>query len=373
MKYVCLGYIEKGKHAALSDGEREAMFDRCFEYDDHLRANGHWSVGEGLEPPETALTVYWKNGKVATTDGPFTETKEQIGGILVIEARDMNHAVQLISAHPSLEYGSIFEIRPAVDMTDLIEASRRRRQKGNVRGTLSGALLVIGALGAHRTAAAQDAQRAYASMAPVEQYLMDRNAEIALARSAAPNAISRDAKVLILGRNGYETAAKGTNGWVCMVERGWSGPFDSPEFWNPKIRGAVCLNPPAARSMLPFADQRTALLMGGHSKAQVIAAIAAALGSKPWPGLERGAVSYMMSKSSYLTDQGDHNGPHLMFYQPVKDDSAWGANVSNSPLGSVDYWHLSAQAYPQVDNFPPIRVFAVGVRKWSDGTPAPGV
>src|ERR1700744_5353992 len=123
MKYVCLGYYDKGKFDGMGEGERYAMFDTCFEYDDHLRANGHWAGGEALEPSESALTLYWKNGKVATVDGPFAETKEQLGGILTLEARDMNHAVQLMSQHPALQFGSSFEIRPVFDMTDLINAS----------------------------------------------------------------------------------------------------------------------------------------------------------------------------------------------------------------------------------------------------------
>lgn len=129
MKYICFGYYDKDKFDAMAESERNAMFDACFEYDDHLRANGHYASGEALQPVETALTVGWKNGKVATTDGPYVETKEQLGGILVLEARDMNHAVQLMSQHPSLKYGSTFEIRPVGDMSDLMKASQRRRQK----------------------------------------------------------------------------------------------------------------------------------------------------------------------------------------------------------------------------------------------------
>ncbi len=130
MKYICLGYYDRSEHVAMAEGERNAMFDKCFEYDDHLRANGHWVGGEALQPTETALTLHWKNGKVATTDGPYAETKEQLGGILIIEARDMNHAVQLISQHPAIKYGSIFEIRPAGDMSEIMKASeQRRRQK----------------------------------------------------------------------------------------------------------------------------------------------------------------------------------------------------------------------------------------------------
>ena len=373
MKYICLGYFEKTRHDAMTESERQEMFDRCLAYDDHLRATGHWAGGEALEPPETALTVYWKNGKVATTDGPYAETKEQLGGILIIEARDMNHAAQLMAQHPALEYGSVFEIRPVFDMTDLVQASEQRRRQHTARSIALGACVIAGVLGASGRAAAQDAQRPYASMAPVEQYLMDRQAEIALARSAAPNAISRDATVLVLGLTGYETAVQGTNGWVCMVERGWMGPFDSPDFWNPKVRGADCLNPPGVRSVLPLAYRRTALLLAGHSKEQVIGALETALDKKELPALEPGVVCYMMGKSSYLTDQGDHNGPHLMFFEPGEADAAWGANLANSPVVSVDYWHMSAQAYPQLSRFPPIRIFAVVVDKWSDGTPAPGM
>ncbi len=373
MRYICLGYYEKGKRDAMTESEQQEMFDRCFAYDDHLRASGHWAAGEALEPSDTALTLYWKNGRVATTDGPYAETKEQLGGILVIEARDMSHAVQLMAQHPALEYGSVFEIRPVFDMSELMRATEQRRAQRTARSIALGACLLAGALIGPGRAVAQDAQRPYDSMAPVARYLMDRQAEIALARSAAPNAISRDATVLVLGRHGYETAVHGSNGWVCMVERGWMGPFDSPEFWNPKIRGADCLNPPAARSVLPFADQRTALLLAGHSKDEVIAAIRASLDKKELPALEAGAVCYMMGKSSYLTDKGDHNGPHLMFYEPGEGDATWGANLKNSPVISVDYWRLSAQAYPQLRSFPPIRIFAVVVDKWSDGTPAPSM
>ena len=130
MKYLCFGYYDKNKFEGMTEDAQHAMFDSCLEYDDHLRKNGHWAGGEALDSPENALTLYWKNGKVSTTDGPYAETKEQLGGILVLEARDMNHAVQLMSQHPALTYGNIFEIRPVVDMTGVITASeQRRRQK----------------------------------------------------------------------------------------------------------------------------------------------------------------------------------------------------------------------------------------------------
>jgi hypothetical protein len=130
MKYICLGYYDKAKFDSLTESERNAMFDACLEYDDHLRANGHWGGGEALQGPESALTLNWKNGKVAITDGPYAETKEQLGGILILEARDMNHAVQLMAQHPAVAYGNPFEIRPAGDMSEIMKASeQRRRQK----------------------------------------------------------------------------------------------------------------------------------------------------------------------------------------------------------------------------------------------------
>jgi len=133
MKYICLGYYDPARHAAMTDQEREAMFDECFEYDDHLRTNGHFAGGEALQPGETALTLYWKNNKVACTDGPYAETKEQLGGILVLEAHDMNHAIQLMSQHPSLKYGTLFEIRPAGDLSEMMKASEKRRRKLTAR------------------------------------------------------------------------------------------------------------------------------------------------------------------------------------------------------------------------------------------------
>jgi hypothetical protein len=129
MKYVCFGYYDKNKFEGMTEGEQQAMFDTCFEYDDHLRNNGHWAGGEALESQENALILYWQNGKVATTDGPYAETKEQLGGILVLEARDMNHAVQLMSQHPALKYGNFFEIRPTADMSKAYTESEQRRRK----------------------------------------------------------------------------------------------------------------------------------------------------------------------------------------------------------------------------------------------------
>src|SRR6266403_2031792 len=137
MKYICLGYLEPGKFEGMTEDERHATFDECFEYNNHLRANGHLVAEVPLQPPETALTLYWKNGKVATTDGPYAETKEQLGGIQILEARDLNHAVQLVSQLPGFKYGlGPVEIRPVADLNEIMKESeqRRRRPRGRARG-----------------------------------------------------------------------------------------------------------------------------------------------------------------------------------------------------------------------------------------------
>jgi len=221
-------------------------------------------------------------------------------------------------------------------------------------GTLA---LVIG-LGELRQA---QAKTPYPSMAPLDQYLMDRNAEIAMARSAAPGAISRDADVLVLGRHGYETAVKGKNGFVCVVERGWMGPFDGEfalNFWNPKLRGPLCFNPPAVRSILPMTYKRTEMVLAGQSKAQIIEGIKTFIKKLP---LEPGAMSYMMSKEQYLTDDGQHHWvAHVMIYTPLMDSAVWGADLPHSPVMLNPQFH----GYPE-----PIDVFMVPVGRWSDGTP----
>jgi hypothetical protein len=135
---------------------------------------------------------------------------------------------------------------------------------------------------------------------PLEQYLMERNAEIALARSAAPESISHDAEVMVLGRHGYETAAKGKNGLVCMVQRSWTAGIDDPDFWDPKLRAAICFNPPAARTYLPNTIKRTELVLAGKSKAQMFEGVKVAFDKKELPALESGAMCYMMSKTIVL-------------------------------------------------------------------------
>jgi hypothetical protein len=235
--------------------------------------------------------------------------------------------------------------------------------------TISLGAFILGViLGPVWAAQAQAAKDPYPKMAPLDQYLMaDRNAEVAMARSAAPESISRDATVEVLGSHGYETAVEGKNGFVCVVERAWMNAFDNPEFWNPKNRSAICLNPPAARTVLPITYMRTKLVLAGKSKAEVKESIRTAIEKKELPALETGAMSYMMSKQSYLNDKpisddGAHNIAHLMFYTPLIGSAAWGANMPKSPVYLI----------PQFDGQPePIDVFIVLTGMWSDGTPAP--
>src|SRR3990172_2663078 len=126
MKYICLGYMEEKKWETMSESERNAFVDGCFAYDDVLRKNGHFFGGEALQGPQNATTLRFQSGKVSVTDGPYAETKEQLGGILILEANDLNHAIQLMSEHPGVR-GGPFEIRPAADLTDMIRESEKRR------------------------------------------------------------------------------------------------------------------------------------------------------------------------------------------------------------------------------------------------------
>ena len=232
-------------------------------------------------------------------------------------------------------------------------------------------LVLLVVLSTAYQALAQDAAAGYPKMAPIDEYLMDRTAEIALARGAAPESISRDATILILGRQGYETAVQGKNGFVCMVGRAWGAAFDWDEFWNPKVKAPDCMNPEAARSILPIFSLRARMVMAGRSKVEILSAVKAAFAKKQLPDLESGAMDYMMSKSAYLTDQGAHNMPHLMFYTRAKDGKDWGSGVAGSPVMSSPYWFFSPKEESQAKSLPPILVFLVGVADWSDGTHAP--
>jgi hypothetical protein len=206
-------------------------------------------------------------------------------------------------------------------------------------------------------ALAQEAKTPYSSMAPVDQYLIeDRSAEIALARSAAPESISRDAEVLVLGRHGYETAVQGKNGFVCIVERSWTAPIDDPNFWNPKLRGPICFNAAAARSYLPRTIKKTDLILAGRTKAQMIEAVAAAIDKQELPAMEPGAMCYMLSKQGYLSDRDGHWHPHLMFFVSQADPATWGADLPGSPIVAVN------------DSWERLTTFMVPVQEWSDGT-----
>jgi hypothetical protein len=215
-------------------------------------------------------------------------------------------------------------------------------------------------LGAACQAQAQDAKAPYASMAPLDQYLMERDAEIALARSAAPESISHDADIVVLGRHGYETAVKGKNGFVCMVWRSWAAGIDDPDFWNPKLRAPVCLNPPGARFNIPLTIKRTELVLAGRSKAQMFEDIKAAFDRKEMPPLESGAMCFMLSKQGYLSDRDPHWHPHLMFFVPLTEPASWGVGLPGSPV-VVAFTDTQEQH----------TVFLVPVAKWSDGTAAP--
>jgi hypothetical protein len=211
-------------------------------------------------------------------------------------------------------------------------------------------------------AQAQEAKAPYAAMAPLDQYLIaDRDAEIALAKSAAPPALSSEANVLVLEKDGYHTAIEGKNGFTCIVERSWMSPIDSTDFWNPKLRGPICYNPPAVRSILPYTILRTKLILGGLTKDQMVEKIQTELAGSLLPIPEPGAMSYMMSKNQYLGDSAGHWHSHLMFHLPRMGAASWGANLDGSPV-VLDTDHTQG---PE-----PETIFMVPVDHWSDGSSA---
>jgi hypothetical protein len=215
------------------------------------------------------------------------------------------------------------------------------------------AILVV--LGTAYQSMAQDATK-YTKMAPVEQYLMaDRNAEIALARSAAPASIASDAEVQVLGRDGFETAVKGKNGFVCIVGRGWSSAADA-DFWNPNVRVPICVNAAAARTYLLRIMKITDLALAGRTLDQVNEAIVAALARKELPSMEPGAMCYMMGRQGYGGDVAPHWPPHLMFFYSETDPAIWGANLPGSPVIAV------------ADPLEHLTQFVIETQRWSDGT-----
>jgi hypothetical protein len=200
----------------------------------------------------------------------------------------------------------------------------------------------------------------YERMARLEQYLMAASAEIALARSAAPAAISDKATVLTLNSQGYQTAVRGTNGFTCLVERSWQAPFQSPDFWNPKVRVPICYNPAASEFVLPYSLRRTKLALAGDSKERILEEVRAAVAHNEFLSPKPGAMSFMMSKDGRLADTDGPWHSHLMFHVPKATGATWGANLSGSPVVVDDR-----------DAPEPQTIFMVMVSRWSDGTAAP--
>jgi hypothetical protein len=233
----------------------------------------------------------------------------------------------------------------------------RARETGGVRWTLAAAvcaaIFLFGSIG--RVAALDENKNSFPSMAPVEQYRMtSRSDEIALARSAAPASISSDAEILVLGDRGYESAVKGKNGFVCLVERSWFASFDDAEFWNPKVRSPICLNARAASTVLSVDMQKTQWALAGLSKAEMLARTRSSARAHQAPA--PGSMAYMMSKQGHLSDAVGHWHPHLMFFQPHTALSDWGAGLPDSPV-------LGQEGGPNEAT-----VFFVPLGKWSDGT-----
>ena len=226
------------------------------------------------------------------------------------------------------------------------------RRSGAVKG-----LICAGIVAAFAAACRADppAPAAYPTMAPLAQYLMPRDAEIALARSAGPEAVTRDAEVLVLGANGYETAVPGHNGFVCAVQRSWAAPLDDAEFWNPRLRAPNCWNAAAARYFIPLMVEKTKLVLAGESKAEIAAGIRAALAARTIPPLGPDGMCYMMSRAGILNDRAGHWHPHLMFFTR-EAPAVWGANLPGSPVLAI------------TDDLDHVTTFLVPVHTWSDGS-----
>ena len=236
----------------------------------------------------------------------------------------------------------------------------RKKKVGAIAIKSFALLVVLGTayLSTAHQATAQDATTPYPNVAPVDQYLMtDRSAEIALARSAAPESISRDAEVLVLGRHGFEMAVKGKNGFVCIVGRGWTSAPDA-EFWNPKVRVPMCVNAAGARSYLLRVTKETEWGLAGRTQAQMTESITAAIAKKELPAMEPGAMCYMLSKQGYGGDTLPHWPSHLMFFYSDTDPAIWGANLPGSPVMGMS------------DPVEHLTQFVIPVQRWSDGTEA---
>jgi hypothetical protein len=239
-----------------------------------------------------------------------------------------------------------------------------RKKKAGAIAIKSFALLILSGmvvLGTAYQTMAQDTRTtstksSLTKMAPVDQYLMvDRAAEIALARSAAPESISRDAEVQILGRHGFETAVEGKNGFVCIVARSWTSAADA-DFWDPKVRVPMCVNAAAAHSYLARLAKETEWGLAGRTLEQMKEAVTAAIAQKEFPPMEPGAMCYMLSKQGFGGDTLPHWPPHLMFFYSDTDPAIWGANLPGSPVMGMS------------DPVERITQFVIPVQRWSDGT-----
>jgi len=226
--------------------------------------------------------------------------------------------------------------------------------------SVTASFLIVALVATGVDSRAQAGTTSYAAMAPLSQYLIaSQRTEIALARSAAPASISDAAEVLVLTRDAYTTAVKGTNGFVCLVERSWGAATDFPEFWNPKIIAPICVNAPAARTYLPAVLMKARLALAGKSKAEIAQALTSAYDRKDLPVLEPGAMCYMMSRRQYLSDEGKRWHPHMMWFVPGDAATMWGANLPGSPT-------LAAN-----DPEDRMTIFLVWTGHWSDGRSAP--
>lgn len=236
---------------------------------------------------------------------------------------------------------------------------RRMTMTGGRRAVAVALGLLTAAIARRPVVAAGDDP--YPTMAPVSKYLIaSRAEEIGLARSAAPPSIADHASVLALSAHGYETAVKGTNGFVCIVGRSWDMSFASPQFWNPKVRTPECFNATSARSVLPRYLTRTERVLAGMSKPDMQKREAADRAAGTLKGPEPGSVCYILSKDGYINDAAAGPWhPHVMYFAPRTDDAAWGANLPDSPIAS------DSTSYDETT------IFFVVVPNWSDGTPAP--
>ncbi len=335
-----------------------------------------------------------ESGKVSElSDGPFAEAKEAVGGYAILEyptheaavkgsheflglhakklaglGRPPDHAstqaaASLVAANARASFYKIgYERRPSMN----------RDRSFNILLSL---LMIFVALVAARPALAQAAaaKDPYPTMAPLEQYLMDRDAEIALARSAAPDSISHDASVAVLTRHGYETAVTGKNGWVCVVGRSWGAMFDHPEFWNPKVRAPGCYNAQAARSVLPYEYKRAELMLSGKSKAEAIAALKSAIGKKELPTLEPGSVCYMMSKGALPHRSGRPQHAACDVLRSVRGRRILRRQSCGLSDDRRELLVFFARHFSGTQILPSISVLLIGADKWSDGSAPPAM